>query len=765
MIKRLRSSFSARLLAGGLVLALSVIGATSAYLLISRDRQTRGTAVSNADNRALVARQMLQQITAFQLHEAAQRLAGQEALRSLLAAGPSADAQLAQQLSGASSLVSLSRTSLLVAGSDGRVVFTTQPPSQPHADGSLGSVRAALTGRNAAGVEIVAGQLPAYDVAVPVLAADGRVLGAVVEVAPLSEQLDQLKVITGYPTAFIPADRTQLELRFTLGRTDATPDALSGGLKAGDDVVNATYTGSDGEEVAGSFAAIAAPGETRPAGWIGVEIPLSVFAGGERDDEITVGLIALLATLVLATAVFVFVHRVVRRPVAALERGVRRIAGGDYTEDVPVRSADELGRLAQGVNRMRASIADYVEELDAARARLDTSVRRLAAVSRALTTTGAGVAELERAVVRTAAGMFGSPMAALLCVRDGEDLLVRAVHGLDGVPRLEEWGVTEALLSGHGVRVESAPPGWHAGGLVAAPMLYQGAVVGALAVLTPKGALPLEGDERGLAVLANNAANALENTRLFELKADFLATVQHELRTPLTAIVGLLDLLELLGPQWDEEHRADAVRSARVSALQMCDMVETMLDVSQMAAGSLQVHPRPTPVAEAARGALAAIRERSVDGLRVDVEVTAPEDLTVAADPPRLRQVLQALLDNAVKFTPAGGHVTLRAGHDGRPDLVLIEVIDDGPGIAGEVLPRVLEPFYQVDGTATRNHNGAGLGLALARQLTELHGGHVELDSAPQQGLRVVLHWPAASEAPDEDDSVPTGAAAQVELA
>src|SRR5581483_4289267 len=143
------------------------------------------------------------------------------------------------------------------------------------------------------------------------------------------------------------------------------------------------------------------------AAYVGVEAPLSLFVGEERTDEVTLGLIALFAILLTALVVVIFVERTVRRPVRRLERGVARIAGGDYSTDIPVTSQDELGRLAGSVNTMRAAISDYVSQIEAQRARLDDAVERLGGVSRALTTTTAGLDALHRAIVGAAARLGG----------------------------------------------------------------------------------------------------------------------------------------------------------------------------------------------------------------------------------------------------------------------------------------------------------------------------------------------------------------------
>jgi signal transduction histidine kinase len=288
------------------------------------------------------------------------------------------------------------------------------------------------------------------------------------------------------------------------------------------------------------------------------------------------------------------------------------------------------------------------------------------------------------------------------------------------------------------------------------PMFYQDTVVGALAVITRAGEPPVEGQEQTLAVLANNAAIALENTRLFEqeretvrrlreldaLKSDFLGTVQHELRTPLTAIMGMGDLLEMCWDTWDDAHKTEALHDIQVASKKLYDIVETILDFSLLESDTLSLKPLPTEVRGAVEEAVTAVQTRLKDGLQVSLSVDVPPDVEVYADPTRFGQALRALLDNAVKFTPEGGRVSVRSHRNGH--VVRIEVADTGIGIPEDALARVFERFYQVDNTATRTYGGTGMGLALVRRLVEAHGGTVEVESRVGEGSCFALLWPVA---------------------
>jgi len=769
LLHRPRLSFATKLLAGGLLLSVALIGGVSSYLLISRGQQTRGAAVSNADNRAAVVSQLLVKLTALESVRAANELAGDPGFQAAMAAdmaNPTTGDPAVVTAVRSTPLVNFGDRFLAVVSADGHLPYSEVKPGLPAPSVGMASVRAALRGKAAGGLELIGSGNPlaAYDVAVPVASA-GRVVGCVLYIAPLAQQLVGFSAITQYPLAFIPTSRPDKIVRVNPKTTTAitypSPDTLRAGVSANLDKIDGTYSAPAGDgsfhDVAGSFVAVSAPGGAAPSAYVGVEAPLSDFVGPERTDEVTLGLIAIFAILVTSLAVILFVQRTVRRPVHRLEKGVARIAGGDYTTDVLITSQDELGSLAGSVNTMRAAISEYVSQINAQRARLDEAVERLGGVSRALTTTTAGVPALHRAVVGAAAHMAGKGAAAVLLMRENAHMQTRATHAIEGeVTTLEGWNVEADLLAGRAVRVDHAAPGWRAGGMLAVPMFYQDEVIGALAVITRAGIVPTEGDEQALAVLANNAAIALENTRLFEqerdtvrrlreldaMKSDFLATVQHELRTPLTAILGMSDLLEMCWEMWDDTPKMEAVHDIQVAAKNLYDIVETLIDFSLLESDTLGLNPIRARVRSAVEQAVDQVTERMKGGLPVSVDVDVPDDAEVYADPDRFQQVVRALLDNAVKFTPKGGHVRVLAGQNGSADRLRVDVVDDGIGIPADSLPRIFERFYQVDNSATRKFGGTGMGLALVQRLVQAHGAEVRVESAVGKGTRFSLFWP-----------------------
>jgi len=210
------------------------------------------------------------------------------------------------------------------------------------------------------------------------------------------------------------------------------------------------------------------------------------------------------------------------------------------------------------------------------------------------------------------------------------------------------------------------------------------------------------------------------------IKDDFLATLSHELRTPLGAILLWTKLIEN-GSVTDPGQLREAIRAIRTSADAQRTLIEDLLDISRITAGSLRLQLRETDLAPVVRDAVDAIGA-AVDAKQLTVTADLATDVgVVRVDPDRMRQVVWNLLTNAVKFTPGGGKITVtfrRAGHD-----VEIRVADTGQGITPEFLPHVFERFRQGENSPVRAHGGIGLGLAIVKQLVELHGGTITAQS------------------------------------
>ena len=238
-------------------------------------------------------------------------------------------------------------------------------------------------------------------------------------------------------------------------------------------------------------------------------------------------------------------------------------------------------------------------------------------------------------------------------------------------------------------------------------------------------------------------------------KSSFLAHMSHELRTPLNAIIGFSEVIarEVLGPI-DNAQYHEYASDIHSSGEHLLSLINDLLDLSKIEAGKLELFEEPVDLPALLQRCIVFVNEPSRAkrlALVVDVD---PGMAPVLCDERKLKQVIVNLLSNAVKFTSADGRITLAARTEAPNDLV-IEVADNGVGIAPENLAKVMTPFGQVDDALSREHKGTGLGLPLAKELIELHGGTLNIESAPGIGTTVTVRLPgrvgaqaAAPEAP-----------------
>jgi PAS domain S-box-containing protein len=247
--------------------------------------------------------------------------------------------------------------------------------------------------------------------------------------------------------------------------------------------------------------------------------------------------------------------------------------------------------------------------------------------------------------------------------------------------------------------------------------------------------------EKEMAFQREQAAreHAEEATRL---KDEFLANLSHELRTPMNIIIGWTHLLRTGALVPEQQMRA--VEAIDRAARSQAQLIEDLLDVSRIITGKFRLTMQPVEVG--------AVVEAAVDSLKVgaqarqiklNVALEAP-DVRVLGDSDRLQQVVWNLVSNAVKFTPAGGHVEVRLAQDDQHACIIVQ--DSGKGITREFLPFVFDRFRQADGTSTREHMGMGLGLAIVRHVIELHGGTVRAESEGEgKGSVFTMKLPIAS--------------------
>ncbi len=286
---------------------------------------------------------------------------------------------------------------------------------------------------------------------------------------------------------------------------------------------------------------------------------------------------------------------------------------------------------------------------------------------------------------------------------------------------------------------------------IVVPLIARKRVLGTLTLVTSRLRPYDDRDVAGAEDLASRAAVAIDNGRLYQemraasaLKDEFLATVSHELRTPLNSMLGWARLLR--HGRLDEARTASALETIERNAVLQAQLVEDLLDLSQMVTGKLSLSIAVTDLMAVVVAALESVRTpMAAKGIELVFDPKI-DSLHVLGDARRLQQVVWNLLSNAVKFTPSGGRIEVTIG---RVDtFVELRVADSGAGIDEHFLPFVFERFKQEDSKYSRRWGGLGIGLAICWDLVTLHGGHIAVQSAgPGKGTTFDVRLPAASAA------------------
>lgn len=290
--------------------------------------------------------------------------------------------------------------------------------------------------------------------------------------------------------------------------------------------------------------------------------------------------------------------------------------------------------------------------------------------------------------------------------------------------------------------------------LIVFPLLARGTWYGVLSLhFTQRRAVKVD-DLRHIRGLVDQTAIAIDNIRLLAaeakarheaeeanaLKLKFLAMISHELRTPLTSIKGFATTLLADDVQWHPANQHDFLQTIDEETDKLSDLIEQLLDLSRLEAGTLRIAPKPHTLEHVIATALAHLQTLTVDHqLILDV----PHDLPfVRVDAERIGQVLTNLVGNAARYSPAQTTITVSAQR--MDDMVQIDVADQGPGIPPQARARIFEPFEQVGRPPTNRTGGAGLGLAICKGLIEAHGGRIWVQDRAEPGTLIAFTVPVA---------------------
>jgi two-component system, OmpR family, phosphate regulon sensor histidine kinase PhoR len=448
----------------------------------------------------------------------------------------------------------------------------------------------------------------------------------------------------------------------------------------------------------------AAP-DRRLLGVVRLSLPLTQIE--EQHRALRQALILALAVAFLLSLVLSFlIARSVTRPLAEMVDAARRMVGGEFHPRLRPRSNDEVADLGRVLNQMAASIEEKIESLKEDRAKMAATL----------------IAMQEGVMVLAPDGTLRlfNPAMERMIGRYGAELTARNYWEVIRQPRLNEF-IAQALAGGDGATAEiSLGPDPVRTFQIYASCLAEG-----------------RDSPAGVVLVFHDITNI---RRLEQVRKDFVANVSHELRTPLTAIKGYVEALRD-DPKVDLQQRQRFLEIIETHADRLNLIITDLLLLSKIESGQIPMKQEPVDLAPLFDRTLALLSHHIHRKQHKIVLNISPALPSVLGDEERLGQVFLNLLDNAIKYTPDRGTITIAAGE--KEGTIEINIEDTGIGIPPKDLPRIFERFYRVDKARSRELGGTGLGLAIVKHLVEAHRGTVLVESSGK-GSRFTITLPAA---------------------
>jgi len=437
--------------------------------------------------------------------------------------------------------------------------------------------------------------------------------------------------------------------------------------------------------------------EDQPANIVAVVVTSASLADAEKAVHLVehqIRLATAIALLVSLAAGYLASYFIARR-LKRIERGAEAIAAGDLNATVSVRVEDEVGQLGQSFNTMGERLRHAFSLIEREKSQVELLLNDLSEGVIGVSSEG-NVTIANPAASR----LLGHPLPV------GSELGRAFPYEVARIwYESREAGHDQDVVFEHGDRTLQA-------------------------ITYPVGS---GADFDSILVLRDVTAQA----KLERARRDFVANASHEFKTPLFSLSGFIELLDEGG--LDDDQQREFLHLMRQQVDRLGHLSLSLLDLSQVEAGSVQLHPEDTDLVTLAQSIVREFQgQAATKDLAIAVEAPGG-DRTAYVDSQRLAQAVRALVDNAVKFTPEGGTVTVVIGED--KSKATLAVVDTGPGVADDELEHVFERFYR--GSEDRaNKAGTGLGLAIARELVELMGGFISAESKTGAGSRFTLRLP-----------------------
>lgn len=501
-----------------------------------------------------------------------------------------------------------------------------------------------------------------------------------------------------------------------------------------------------------------------------------------RNRLALMGGITIIAGLVIAWVG----TEIVAKPVRVLEEAAQRIIAGDLGSHITLPHKDELGALAQSLDTARERLKNSREQLERWNRELEEKVTERTQELRERNVELTTLHSISTSINQSAA-LDNTVKPVLDVVRESLEMNAAWIIIKDQENRLHVGATSGASTGMEYTDLESAACLDCISHFMERPedpiklgraihCSYLGAIgvaetkgldsFACTGLMSPEGGegvllVSYSGDktlqtekQRLLENIGYQLGLGMRNTRLFRerselqtlrevdrLRAEFISGISHELRSPLGVIKGYVTTLQRRDVSWDEDTRQEFLNIIVEESDRLLELIENLLDTSTIHQRRLVINPKPVPPAKLLRN-VADKMAKAHQGHRIECRLTEPIP-TIFADPHRIEQVVQNLIDNAVKYSPKGSSVTVKGEIE--DEWLKITVLDEGIGIPAASRDRVFDAFYRVDSTATRLVGGVGLGLTICKGLVEAHGGRIWAEARVAGGSAVSFILPLAN--------------------